>query len=40
VGLHEASILDWLPDAEALLMTTLGIKEYIGFWVYRLRGWV
>jgi uncharacterized SAM-binding protein YcdF (DUF218 family) len=33
-------ILDWLPDAEALGLTTLGIKEYLGWWVYWLRGWV
>ncbi|MCI5166033.1 MAG: YdcF family protein [Candidatus Electrothrix sp. GM3_4] len=28
------SILDWLPQAGALEMTTKGIKEYIGYWVY------
>lgn len=36
----DPSILDWLPDAGALELTTLGIKEYLGWWVYRLRGWV
>ena len=36
----DPSILDWLPNAEALMMTTLGIKEYLGWWVYRVRGWV
>lgn len=36
----DPSILDWLPDAEALGLTTLGIKEYLGWWVYRFRGWV
>ena len=36
----DPSILDWLPNAEALMMTTLGIKEYLGWWVYWLRGWV
>ena len=36
----DPSILDWLPNAEALMMTTLGIKEYLGWWVYRARGWV
>ena len=30
------SFLDWLPQAEALEMTTKGIKEYIGYWVYRI----
>ncbi len=28
------SFLDWLPQAKALEMTTKGIKEYIGYWVY------
>ena len=37
---YEPSILDWVPDAEALMGTTLGIKEYLGWWVYKLRGWV
>jgi len=36
----DPSILDWMPDVEALGLTTLGIKEYLGWWVYRLRGWV
>lgn len=37
---HDPSILDWLPNADSLMMTTLGIKEYLGWWVYRVRGWV
>ena len=36
----DPSILDWLPNAEALMMTTLGIKEYLGWSVYKFRGWV
>jgi uncharacterized SAM-binding protein YcdF (DUF218 family) len=28
-----------LPDAEALAASTRSLKEYLGFWVYRLRGW-
>ncbi len=36
----DPSILDWLPDADALGLTTLGIKEYLGWWVYWFRGWV
>jgi uncharacterized SAM-binding protein YcdF (DUF218 family) len=32
-------VLAWLPDAEALQRSTIGIKEYLGFWVYRWRGW-
>ena len=34
------SILDWLPNVEALNMTTLTVKEYLGRWVYKLRGWI
>lgn len=40
VGEPDPGILDWLPDAEALWGTTFGVKEYIGWLVYRLRGWV
>ena len=32
-------ILRWLPDAEALSESTRAIKEYLGLWVYRWRGW-
>jgi uncharacterized SAM-binding protein YcdF (DUF218 family) len=32
-------ILALLPDAQALEDSTLAIKEWIGFGVYRLRGW-
>jgi uncharacterized SAM-binding protein YcdF (DUF218 family) len=31
--------LDLLPDVKALAGTTSAIKEMIGLWVYRLRGW-
>lgn len=31
--------LRWLPDAEALHDSTRAIKEYLGYWVYRWRGW-
>lgn len=40
VGEPDPGVLDWLPDAEALWGTTFGIKEYIGWFVYRIRGWV
>ena len=40
VGEYDPGILDWLPDAEALSGTTFGIKEYIGWVVYWMRGWV
>jgi uncharacterized SAM-binding protein YcdF (DUF218 family) len=29
----------WLPDAEALAGGTRALKEYLGWWVYRARGW-
>jgi uncharacterized SAM-binding protein YcdF (DUF218 family) len=32
-------LLRWLPDAEALDVSTRIIKEYLGLWVYRARGW-
>ena len=32
--------LRWLPDAEALSLTTLAAKEWIGFWAYWARGYV
>ena len=31
---RESTILDWLPKVSALQMTTTGIKEYLGWWVY------
>jgi hypothetical protein len=34
------SIFDFLPDAQALEMTTMAIKEWLGMVVYRSRGWV
>jgi uncharacterized SAM-binding protein YcdF (DUF218 family) len=40
VAESDPSILDWLPDAGALELTTLGIKEYLGWWFYWFRGWV
>jgi uncharacterized SAM-binding protein YcdF (DUF218 family) len=33
------SVLDFLPDAEALARTTAAIRELIGLGVYRMRGW-
>jgi len=36
----DPSILYWLPDAGALALTTLAMKEYLGWWVYWFRGWV
>ncbi len=36
----EAVLLKALPDAESLRYTTRAIKEYVGLFVYWLRGWV
>lgn len=30
----------WLPDAEALKGTTHALREYLGLWSYRWRGWM
>lgn len=35
-----AQVLNWLPEARYLYMTTTAVKEYIGLIVYRLRGWL
>jgi uncharacterized SAM-binding protein YcdF (DUF218 family) len=32
--------LDLAPDPEALLYTHLALRERLGFWVYRRRGWI
>ena len=32
-------LLRWLPDAQALADSTRALKEYLGLWVYRWRGW-
>jgi len=34
------SPLRLLPDASALNMTTVAMKEWLGFWVYRVRGYL
>jgi len=31
--------LRWVPDAQALADSTRALKEYLGLWVYRWRGW-
>ena len=36
----QGSLIRALPDAEAMFRLTRALKEYIGFAVYRLRGWV
>ena len=37
---NQAIILGLLPDVDALEGTTRAIKEYIGYMVYWLRGWI
>lgn len=32
--------LDLLPDTDALELTTRTLKEYVGIFIYRLRGWL
>ncbi len=32
-------LIRWLPDADALSASTRAMKEYLGWWVYRQRGW-
>jgi uncharacterized SAM-binding protein YcdF (DUF218 family) len=34
------TVIDFLPDAAALVRTTDAIKEYIGYAYYRWRGWI
>jgi len=33
-------LLNWLPEAGYLHMTTTALKEYVGLVVYRLQGWL
>lgn len=32
-------ILLWLPDAESMKRSERALHEWLGLWVYRLRGW-
>jgi uncharacterized SAM-binding protein YcdF (DUF218 family) len=36
----EAKLLALVPDALALKNTTAALKEYVGIFVYRLKGWI
>jgi uncharacterized SAM-binding protein YcdF (DUF218 family) len=36
----EAAILSFMPNEECLSLTTQAIREYIGIFVYILRGWI
>ncbi len=35
-----STALRWLPDASSLTMTTVAVKEWLGFWAYRARGYI
>jgi uncharacterized SAM-binding protein YcdF (DUF218 family) len=37
---NEVDRLDLVPDAEALLLTHLALRERLGFLVYQRRGWI
>ena len=39
-GMSWGTFLNVLPDSEALHFFTRALKEYIGFGIYRLRGWL
>jgi hypothetical protein len=34
------TLLDWLPNAGDLATTTEAVKEWIGYWAYRARGYL
>lgn len=36
----QGRLLNLLPDAESIFVVTRVIKEYLGFVIYRLRGWL
>lgn len=36
----EPTLPPWLPSAEDLVRTTKALREHVGFWVYRSRGWL
>jgi len=40
VDKQQTTIMDFLPDAEALEGTTRAMKEYLGYAVYWMRGWI
>jgi uncharacterized SAM-binding protein YcdF (DUF218 family) len=40
VGYNQPWLLDWLPSAQALSMSTAALREWLGLAVYRARGWI
>lgn len=39
-GNFATQMINFLPNAGSLSQTTSSLKEYIGLWVYKLRGWI
>jgi len=39
-GTPQEIIISFIPNVSNLSLTSAALKEYLGFWVYRLRGWV
>ena len=36
----ERPVFDWLPNSKYLDLTTLAVNEWIGYWAYRVRGYL
>jgi uncharacterized SAM-binding protein YcdF (DUF218 family) len=34
------TVLDWLPHADAFAMTSAALREWLGYYAYRWRGWL
>lgn len=39
-GNFATQVINFLPNAGSISQTTSSLKEYIGIWVYKLRGWL
>jgi uncharacterized SAM-binding protein YcdF (DUF218 family) len=37
---HTATVVDWLPQAGAFAMTSSALREWMGYYAYRWRGWL
>ena len=37
---RSGTLLDWVPNAQALAITSTALREWIGYHVYRWRGWL
>jgi uncharacterized SAM-binding protein YcdF (DUF218 family) len=36
----EATLMRWLPSVNSLVRSTYAMREYVGYVVYRYRGWI